>query len=565
MLACESAFGAVAPWLASLDELEHWLASTLTDGKVDAGRGGVALTLDSLRSLLRSLQRGEVGIPAELPAGVMAPRPTLEGWLQAAPNATGLGQLRERRLSVLRLAVWRALKAWVHSASQAAGGAPPSMGELMVWMGRLEARVPPGLGPTLRYAAGESAHALFNDLLRNALLRLAENHDSRGAQFAALARQPAFDGTGVAVEHWSRAWTAAVAAVYLDWLTERGDTDVMRAMRFLWQPGEDKVRFRPPDGLAVLPTRQRDIHMDLWLDVVLAQALAHSNSRWLALADGQLWHRVTVDMHDMADSARGSRSQQPARKVFRGLCVKMLYQAVFAARLHEELALRDREPPAVRQRLAGSLKDPVTFQVELPLSSAGQRANLEFVIRCLETPIRDGTRLSQRPADLDLDAQQLAVLAAWRSRRPASCPSSPSGLAPGWRSATPDEPFLGAAGQALPALGHAALWQAVGEGVHWLELSLAIRLGGHWREVQPCMVDEAMEGVVHSWLVLDETTDPALLQQADALRCALRSPVQSCWAIWRAGLGAFVTVGVDLDAGMRSGDTPPEGAVGGHL
>lgn len=542
----DSTFGALTPWLVSLDELETWLDQTQSRADQTVEAATLQQTLDTLRADLSAMRDGRVGIPAEVPSGSSSAAKGLESFARAAAGAPAATAIRSRRLAVLRLGVWRALRAW-SAVGRPGSDDVPKLDDLMVWFGQLGVRVPPGVGPSLRYAAGESAADLFNQLLRQALQALGQRYDSLGTQYANAANQPAFDGTGVAVDGWSGAWTMAIAAVYLDCLMARGDGKLEPVLRSLWKPDEDKTRFRPPNGLVVLPTRQRDIHLDLWVDVVVAQALAHAAARWGVFASGTRWHRVAVDMHDLTESVRGSRALGDMQHVYRGMCVKLLYQAVFIERLYELLAVPSANLLTDGTAASKVTPMPMNLQVDLPPIGSGQVANLEVIIRWREKPRPADMRFSAPLPLVELDAKQQAVLQRWHQKRPVRCAMRADPDALSWQPAIEGQCLMDDNGRELLALGHALLWRAVGESAFWMEVSLAVRVGGRWRLCRPQMVDEWFDGALHCWLLLDEATDSDILAVVDALRLAMRQPQRVCWAFNPVGLGVFVMAGVDLD------------------
>lgn len=502
----------VAPWQAAVEHLAPQLP---------------AATLHGLREALAALACGQEAVPAEVPAPAAATE--LDGWLRRSARPQGFNDVRRRREALLRLGTWRALDALQH----AHGDAPGALDALQAWMGRPEVDVPPGLAPALGYAGSAAALRFFDRDLRAALQRLAQRHDGAGAAFAPFAQAPPYEPSAAAAQGWSRAWSAAVAAVYLDWLRQGAQGRLDRAQQGLWR--DSAVRFRAPSGLVVLPTRERSMHIDLWTDLVLAQALDHSAARWPRA--GERWHRVPVAMHDLGERDRGGRASGGVRTLFRGLGVEMLYQAVFAGRAEAAMAGRRAPEPAAAAAPAAVLV------VDVPTPRPGQQANLELVLRWHEPP--GGTRrVGSAPAPR-LDDVQRRVLDDWRHRRDGG-EAPAAGLDAArvdWRAAGAADAFEADDGRALVALGHAALWRAAGAEADWLDVALVVRHAGRWAEVPLLLHDDAVDGELRTWLLVDAAALPC---GADALRQALAGP--ACWVARRAGVGVFVMAGVAPDA-----------------
>ncbi len=518
MVQGHSVAAAVAPWQATLARLS---------ARPPKGAAEFPDTCRALGDALAALAQGREAVPAELPADDGPP--ALDGWLRHAARPTGFNDVRRRREALLRLGVWQALESLRDAL---AGQAEDALGALQCWMGRPELDVPPGLGPALDYAGSPAALRFFDRELRAALERLAQRHDAEGTAFARLAQAVPYEPTAAAAHGWSRAWSAAVAAVYADWLRQGAQGSIERAMQGLWQ--DDAVRFRAPSGLVVLPTRERSMHIDLWTDLVLAQALEHRSARFERAAER--WYRVAVAMHDLGERDRGSRARGGVRTLYRGIGVEMLYQAVFAGRVAAALA-QDPEPAPVSRR-------PAPVVVDLPLPKPGQRANLELVLRWHEGP--EGTRFEGAAAAPPLDDLQRHLFEAWRRERSggedaaAALPAAQLD----WRAAGPDDRFADEEGRALPALGHGALWRAAGSGCDWLDVALLVHDPAHgWRPQPVVLHEEAIGGELRTWLLL---APGAGASDAGALRAALA--VRACWAARRAGVGVFVMAGVALDA-----------------
>lgn len=486
--------------------------------------------LDDARSVLDALARREIAIPAELPAEATA---SIAAWPRTEGRPRGFNQMRRRRAAVLRLGVWDCLTS-LRVALPPRERTP--LAALQAWLAQAPPAVPPGLGPSLPYAGSEAARAFFDQQLRAALTRLGERHDDHGARFGLLAASPAYESTVVGVHHWSGAWSCAVAAVYLDWLAHAAQDDLDAAQRLLWR--EQNVRFRAPEGLVVLPTRERAMHLDLWSDLVLAQVLQHDPARWPAAAEP--WFRVRLAMHDLGERARGARDPADRRTLFRGLSIEMLYQAVFIGRAQRALdATADTAPPAPAPGAPGQ------WVVDLPLPSPGQQANFELVVRWRDGAAEPGaTRFAgaQSPAPAAFDADQRAWLARWRQAQAAS-PERASHIdaaALDWRPA--DDTLIDEDGQAWAALGHGTLWHCAGNEADWLDTVLLVWRAATWSGVPLHLQDDVVDGVARTWLFVPQSAD----LDVPALRAAFASTRHACWAIRRTGLGAFVMAAADL-------------------
>lgn len=529
---------AVAPWLEAVDDLRTWHAAWAASPAGGPPAPEVSAALATLCGVLAAMGRGEEAIPRELPASALHRTAALEGWLRPAPAGP---DLRRRRGLVLRLGLWRVLRALGRHG--AAAGAP-----LEGLHGRLAAaalEVPPGLGPALGYALGDTAAPFFDGTLRRTLQRLAKLHDAGGAHYAALAQEPSFEATGVAVHRWSTAWSAAVVGVYLDWLHHRNGGDPESAMRQLWRDEASQLRFRAPAEMAAVPSRERSMHIDLWTNVVVAQTLVHSDTRWAPACAGQRWHRVRVSMHDLGEQSRGSRAKGEVRTVVRGLGVEMLYQAVFIDRMARLPELQDGPP---NRPDAPAQAPPQTIELQLASPRPGHESNFRFVIRWREgEPTASEPRFAGPPPALALTRAQQAVVQRWQSNHRRAPSRGLARASLDWAPAGELDRFEDETPTPLLALGHAALWQAAGEDAQWLDLALMVHLQGCWHDLPVVQLDEWRDGTLRSWLLLE--TWPAALatrapaELAEALACAQRS----CWVGQAAGAGVFVMAALDLD------------------
>ncbi len=571
---------AVSPWLQQAERLDEWLRSGLPPEAQANGSHPAWRAAKLARDVLASIARQEEAIKAETP-GVPPSSAQRARRRKAGPAAvdainqlwqgqqgqqgqqgrdsrpTGINQVRQRRDAVLRLGVWAALGA-MHEQATAAGRRSNAFVDLIAAISRYDGEVPPGLGPTLGYANNPVAVGFFNDHLRNALHKLSALYDAEGADFNALASSERFDPNGVAMQRWSWVWTLAVTAVYADWLRWRGEGDVEAARQGLWQTADKaaSVRFKAPAGLAVLPTRERSIHIDLWTNLVLAQVLAHDPQRWQGPAVSGSWHRVKLAMHDLGerDFREGSDG---TRTVFRGLGVEMIYQAVFI----DHITARLNKPGGLEHTMARaeSSEWQPTIEIALPPQCAGQQPNIRIVLVWQsETGDKAATSSSPRfaaaPHQLVLDAGQRQVMAAWAKRRVGG-PEAPASQAQpsrldhaqlGWRSATDADRFADESGQALAALGHLRLWGAIRPQLEWLDLVLIVQARGRWHRLAPHSVDALQDGESRTWLLLDADELDAADLDVRQLRLALCDPAAHLWVCRYAGLGAFVMLAVDL-------------------
>lgn len=542
----------VAPWFGAADCLERWHFEQEAShaDRAEAHRPREALR--RMRDTLLALARGEVAIPAETPGD-----PSPGNFFGLSLHETrmrsrdsrpvGLNEIRLRRDAILRLSVWSTLSA-LRSHTNSSGHSGRALADLQTWIGSGVVDVPPGMGPSLPYAGSESALAFFNTQLRGALHKLADAYDQFGADFGSLARAQPFDDSGVAVSQWSRAWTAAIAAVYLDWLTHRSAGSLDRALLDLWGTATGTVRFKAPAGLAVLPTRERSMHIDLWTGVVHAQVLAHDPARWRDDPAAGPWHRLRIGMHDLGEKDGPRSSAKGVRTVYRGLGVEMLYQVVFVDCATALLQLqRDQEST---MKIGDRTVAAQTIVVEIEAPSTGQHPNVQLVLRWKDRPPRDSQpRFSRALKGLELDPRQRQALAAWRWRRAGNdVTANPlDAVLVDWRTATVADRFDDENGSVLIALGHAALWGAVSPHCEWMELALQVRLGDRWQGLPVCVHDESIGGELRSWLLLELADPPQPGLDVERLRSALASPDCSCWVANPAGLGVFVMGAIDLD------------------
>lgn len=547
----------VAPWLAATDRLEQSLADRAASLSGLTATAPLRQSTDRLRATLQALARCEQAIPAETavewqrPGGQTPVR--IDQLLHIQPHRelppgcpASANELRLRRDAVLRLSVWQRL---VNLRDQALleHWADGAFAELQRRIAHGVGVLPPGIGPSLKYAGSPAAQVFFDRKLRPALHKLAALHNAAHAGFTALAALAAYDDSGLAVQRWSGAWTAAVAGVYLDWLHRHSDGNLTQAIANLGSVGAGTVRFRALSELMVLPSRERDMHLDLWTNLVHAQVLCHDASRWQRAVAGDAWHRVKLAMHDLAGKERRLHQGAGVRTFVRGLGVEMIYQVVFidcAGDVLSDSGSAEMPVPQVPPPLTTQ-----TFVVELPAPCGGQQFNMQLAI-CWQQRSQERRFLahaSELDGPLKLSEAQHSVIAGWSLQRPASKGEShalPPALVD-WCAATSRHRFEDESGAPWVGLGHARLWAAAGEDAQWLELELAVWSGGRCQAVPLCVHDELIDGELRSWLLVEAQPVPGI--DAAALHAALADRAANFWAVNHAGLGAFVYCAIDLN------------------
>ena len=411
--------------------------------------------------------------------------------------------------------------------------------------------VPPGIAPALTYACSASAIAFFNEDLRSALRRLGDAYPSARQPLTDLADLPPFDDSGVAVQRWGRAWTVAVFGVYLDWLKQRSNARIDSAMVDVWGAGAGTVRFKAPARLAVLPTRERSMRIDLWTGLVPAQLLAHDPARFERQAEGAAWHRVRLAMHDLGERDLRQRGGQAVHTLFRGLGVEMIYQAVFADAV--ECAL----PPRVKDATMPVDAPKRTAPAGAPLPSwlgAGQQPNVRLLQRWQPWPTpllgpNADRRTDPAPAASEtMTPAQQRVFDAWlQSQRvdPGAAHAVPAADLH-WRSAAAGAGFRDEQGLPLVNLGQAALWDAAGADAQWLDVAFVVRSQGRWHPLPLLLHDVAVDGTLHTRLLADPAAASSPALDLDSIAVALGDPARCFWSVHRVGLGAFVLGAVDL-------------------
>lgn len=564
---------AVREWRDRLDRAETELESGASMPRDGVAARRMRHAIERARSVLAGLARGEEVIRAELsgtrvdgtgqalerwahgesPGTARRGRPRRAEWRDVAPTQA-LIDARLARDAVLRLGVWSVLGDAL-AAARLKGRTVQVTGLIDSHSGNAEA-VPPGIAPTLAYAGSSDAQGFFNTHLRGVLDRIALR---RGPDGVAAPRLPAMDRTAALAQRWSQAWSNAACVVYADWLQRRGDGTLEGARLSLWQfnDRETPVRFRPADGLTVIPTKGFRLHVDLWLQPVLAQVLAFDAARWDSEPVDGRWHPVRLAIHDLAardvgDSAEGSRT------LFRGLSVEMLYQAVFidrvASLLGQETAASERpattplpESAPLPEAVPAASTAPPTAH---PAMRAGQQPTREAVQRRFDGEAESDSRLRQRdagPPSIDFTPEQRRAFEGWQDHAVqdgAVVPLAPSRL--DWHAATAAD-AAGADPTLLP-VGSVELWQVLGEAAGWIDFAAIGRTAEGWVDLPIELVD-APAAHPRTWLALGGaarhgTVVPGV--DLALLRRRLGEARHCCWMCRRDGLGAFVTLGVDL-------------------
>ena len=541
----------VAQWLAEVDRLDRWQRERALSDACHA------LALERMRGALRALAARQQAVPAETPGEPMRASDAqaqridqrLHGQRDARP--TGFNETCLKRDGLLRLSVWRALRCWQESMAGAAAQ-DDAFDALLLRVAGTVSDVPPGIAPALTYACSASALAFFNEALRGALRRLGGAYPQARQALLDLADLPPFDDTGVAVQRWGRAWTAAVFGVYVDWLKQRSNARIDGAMADVWGAGAGTVRFKAPAGLAVLPTRERCMHIDLWTGLVPAQLLAHDAARFQRQADGTAWHRVRLAMHDLGERDLRQRGGTAVHTLFRGLGVEMIYQAVFADAVERTL------PPPTEDAAMPAHAPKPTAPAGAPLLAwlgAGQQPNIRLLQRWQPWPTpllgpNADRRADPAPAGAAaMTPAQQRVFDAWLQSQRVDPDAAHAVQAADlhWRGAVPGTGFRDEQGLPLVNLGQAALWAAAGADAQWLDVAFVVRSHGRWHPLPLLLHDVAVDGGLHTRLLADPAAASSPALDLDRIADALGDPARCFWSVHRGGLGAFVLGAVDLE------------------
>jgi hypothetical protein len=530
-----AAQAAIAPWQAALADLAHWFTGQReTIWPADAA-AQADQRVESLRTTFERLARGEDAVASRTTAAIAAasaPRidALLAGRRASRPQATVLWQRRQK--GVFDLALWSVLQ-------RVAAASPPGRPARLAGLHRAMADAPspaPGISPTFEFAQTPSARAFFEQSLRRVLEVLADKTGSDGDIYLRIRPAQPFDAGLPSIVAFSRAWSAAVAGVYLDCLMRHCGGDARLAARDLWAGRLDAVRFRTAPGLTALPTHAGAMHLDLWTCIVKAQALAFDAARWQRHAEGAGWHGVRIDMHAFCgDTRRRASVTAPSGSI------ETLYRSVFIDRVLSGL---DRMAGIDKQAMdsdASADEHAVAIEIERP--HGGHLPNLRLLLRWRDPsqgPLRWAADAEDAPCDVDGPA-----VARWLAGQ------GHAGLAHelpdrtlDWRAARSS-----AAGGGACPLGDAALWQALDADVLWIDPALVVCQGGACWELP---VDLSEHGSRVEWSLPAGTLLPEGLDR-DRLRRAVGAPGAVRWLATESGAGAFVMAAIDVDATRPAG------------
>jgi hypothetical protein len=532
-----AAHAAVAPWLDSLHDLERWFGENAPTIWPGAGVQRAREVLTLLRQALEAMARGEQAVARS----IAPPRAATDGMridmLVARParQRPPPAQADRRRAALLDLALWNALR-------QLDAGTTP----LARLHGALAHSMPlaPGLSPTLQYAASGDARRFFGETVGGVLQTLARRCDGDGAAYAqALPPQPFDHGLPLLVA-WSQAWAIAIAGAYLDNLCRHARGDLQQALRDIWSGRLAAVRFRTGPGLTALPARHGSLHLDLWTCAVKAQTLAFDPAVWQAQAAGSAWHAVRVDMHEL--SGNGAAGTGRAPRAAAGLSVESLYRTVFIDRLQALLARAPMSEDAAHDGAARAGEHTLTIDVDPP--RAGHLPNLRLLLRWRD-PAGPAARFIDGSDDVTRGTSPDALRRWLAGQGDEGVAHALDRRRIDWRAAAPQDRFVDQAGNPLLALGHGALWDAVDPQVQWIDTALMVRVDAAWYELPAVLHDQpAGAGSDRTWWLLPEGAALPPTLDASQLQSAARAPVAMHWVAHEEGVGAFVTVAIDVDA-----------------
>ena len=475
------------------------------------------------------------------------------------PTSSARSSKRERD-AVLRLGVWVTLGLW-SAAGAGKPGAPRQLHDLCAALSCNDLPVPPGIAPAPGFADTPAAAAFFNDYLRDAIGRLARLYDGAGARFGRELEQPPMNGTIAMAQGWSRTWSKVATAVFIDWLDSRGDGAIDAARRSLWQYSKKglPVQFRSPRGLAVLPTENRLIHVDLWTHLVLAQVLQLDAARWHAGAVDGRWHPVRVAMHDL--HGRSAETPDGTRSVPSGLAVGMLFQALFIDRAAALAAGATFEEAAMLPSTTPSSSPPI--DVPLPGCCPGQQLTMRVIWEWRQGRAGEGAavRYTGAAPQQPMKPEQQRVYLAWQAeRRARRGGASVDQLAVedlDWRAAAlPVDDAEAAGGESPVRLGHVDLWGALADAGLWLDVAAVVYSSGRWFELPLDFSDQIVGGSLRTWITLDRDELRGLAASGIDPHALQRQLVQretSLWVHRRSGAGSFLSIGVDLTARQLPG------------
>ncbi len=551
---------AAREWNARIEQADAELQGGAL-GPADGAQATQArMAVERARAVVAALAGGQEAIKAEYPgARATPPRAgALEQWMHGAaaphngkrepaaspsrdtPPRDALRWAKQSRDAVLRLGVWSVL-------GDAQARALPSCVALVAARCGAAASVPPGIAPTPAWAETADAQAFFGGHLRSVIAEVAEACNGQGAAFATWLDAAPMNRTVASAQRWSGLWSDLVCAVYADWLDRRGAGSIAAARASLWQAngGRMPVRFRPGPGRAAIPTKGHRIHVDLWLQAVLAQVLAHDPARWHeAPLDGR-WHAVRLAIHDLGARDVGDAADGP-RTLHRGLSIEMLYAAIFIERAGgaQEVSMNASIPAAdVAQR----------FEVLVPGCAPGQQATLRVILEWSGSRAERGepggsARRRDALAQVELDSAQREAIQAWRAQRGRRERDAGVQTLDAVRLDWQVAPAAASEGARL-VLGHFDLWGAIDGGALWCDIAVVVHHADRWTALPVEMVDGLIDGSLRTWLVLDADDAAALRAQgvdAQHIGQGLASAAASLWVARQSGLGVFVSIGVEL-------------------
>lgn len=518
-----TARAALVPWLASLADLQRWFGEHAPSIWPEHSERRAADLLGLLRETLEALARGEEAVlrPFEFtPAAATNRIDTLLAG-RAQHHAQSAASSRARRRAVLNLGLWNALRRL--------GDTSPSMAALHAALAA-PAALAPGLTPALQFAATPSARGLFDNAVRGVLAALARKHDRDGARYASVAPEQAFECSLPSLAAWSQAWSVAVAGVWLDSLQRHAANDLTQALRHLWCDAAERLRFRAGAGMTALPAHAGDLHLDLWTCAVKAQALAFDGARWRAAGNGQRWHGVRIDMHELGAGEPRAADNAATQRVRNGLGVEALYQAVFTDRV-QALCERAAEAPAHHDA------SEQTIEIEVERPRGGHLPNLKMLLRWREPgggTLRFADNAAGSGPETSLSAtDRRALQGLIEQHADAALSRVLEARAIDWRAADDAD-----------ALGDGLLWPALDAAVQWIDPALLVRCDGQWYEL-PVVQDDAEAGRT-CWRLARDAAWPAHLD-APRLRKAMANADSVIWLVHETGLGAFVMAAVDVD------------------
>ncbi len=514
---------AVMPWQLSLAELEAWFDAQAHVVWPSDGRAQADAALALVRGTLGALARGEdpLSDPARSQPSAQVDPLRIDSLLTGhkrrttkSPSSRSSTRPAERRRSLLDLALWQAL------AHLRAGSHAPSLARLHAWLAQA---APPciGVSPSTKFAASGAARGFFDESARGVLEMLARRVDA--AYAVAIPARP-FDGSLPSMVAWTHAWSVAVAGAFLEYMVTHVGDDVAKAQRELWAGRLDAVRFRLGAGMTAMPAHA-SVQFDLWTCAVKAQAITFDAVRWRAHAAGRQRHGVAIDMHDYTAQ--------------RGNSVAPLYRCVLVDRIFDVLGRGEADGVA-----AAMPEQTIAIDVDRP--QEGHAQNLRLLLRWRD-PLGPKMRRTSDRNEGDLDTRAIDRWLARQEESPLAHALDAVRLK--WRAASPD---ASADPDGLVSIGNGAFWTAVHADVLWIDPALALHFGGTWHKLPAVELVEHADGRTE-WLVREDVTLPAGVD-LPTLRHAAVSRDAVHWVATEAGLGAFVMVGIDVDASWRAPD-----------